>query len=57
MLVGVLPHDYNLGVNTDQISGPKIPHWHVHVIPRRGYGQNPGGAVSAYHMLLSGENL
>ncbi|MDR2340651.1 MAG: HIT family protein [Deltaproteobacteria bacterium] len=41
MLLGVGAEDFNLIVNNGPMAGQLVPHWHMHVIPRRSKGEIP----------------
>jgi histidine triad (HIT) family protein len=41
MLLGVGAEDFNLVVNNGPLSGQLVPHWHMHIIPRRNKNELP----------------
>jgi histidine triad (HIT) family protein len=40
-LLGVGAKDYNLVINNGPLSGQLVPHWHMHLIPRRSSNELP----------------
>ncbi|MDR2405005.1 MAG: HIT domain-containing protein [Deltaproteobacteria bacterium] len=40
-LLGVGAQDFNLVVNNGPLSGQLVPHWHMHIIPRRDKNELP----------------
>jgi len=50
--IGVIPVGYNFGGNIGKVAGQSQEHAHLHLFPRRPYGE-PKGLVEAMRLLLS----